>query len=342
MIVYVRGNAGENGIASLGDYINGLGGSFHRAYLFEKTFFVVSGIDMEQTCEHPAIEKIFRPGTPYQLAHRELNPEGTAVAVGGAVIGDGCVSVIAGPCSVENKQQLSEIAGFVKSAGAEVLRGGAYKLRTSPYTFQGLGEEGLKILKEVSEENNIPVVTEFTDTRDADLLFQYADIIQIGTRNSLNFPLLQLAGEMGKPVLLKRGQSSTVEEFLMASEHILSRGNSQVILCERGIRTFEDATRNTLDISAIPILKRATHLPVIADPSHAAGDSYLVPALALAAIAAGADGIMVEVHSAPQAALSDSGQALSFSQFSDMMENINKITGAFGKAAHAPLRGAER
>jgi 3-deoxy-7-phosphoheptulonate synthase len=235
---------------------------------------------------------------------------------------------MAGPCSVESLEQLLATAEHVKREGARVLRGGAYKPRTSPYSFQGLGPEGLRLLKEVSDKTGLPVVTEVMDVRQIEPVSEYADILQIGARNMQNFNLLSEVGKAGKPVLMKRGFSNTIEEFLMAAEYIAREGNDQIILCERGIRTFETATRNTLDISAVPVLKRLTHLPVVVDPSHAAGRSDIVPELSLAALAAGADGIIVEVHPDPQNALCDGPQSLDFEQFSLMMKEIREVAEA--------------
>jgi len=246
------------------------------------------------------------------------------IEVDGVKVGQGFV-VIAGPCSVEDEKQTIETAIAVKNAGAQMLRGGAFKPRTSPYAFQGLGLKGLKILKRAKEETGLPVVTEVMDPRDVSWVSEYADVLQIGARNMQNFSLLKEVGRSGKPVLLKRGMHSTIDEWLNSAEYILAEGNHDVILCERGIRTFEKTTRNTLDISAVPVVKKLTHLPVIIDPSHAAGHAYLVPSLSLAALAAGADGLMVEVHVNPDAALSDREQSLRPDEFSKLMEKIRRL-----------------
>jgi 3-deoxy-7-phosphoheptulonate synthase len=276
----------------------------------------------------PEVEKVMPVLKPYKLVSLEFKTEPTVVKVRDVEIGAGNFVVMAGPCSVESKEQLLETAKAVKAAGAKILRGGAFKPRTSPYSFQGLGLEGLKLLKEVSELTGLPVVTEVMDVRHIEAVAEYADILQIGARNMQNFNLLSEVGRAGKPVLMKRGFSNTVEELLMAAEYIAREGNDQIILCERGIRTFETSTRNTLDISAVPVLKRLTHLPVVIDPSHAAGRSDIVPELCLAAIAVGADGLLVEVHPDPKNALCDGPQSLNFKQFELMMQELKMVAGA--------------
>lgn len=279
----------------------------------------------------PEVEKVMPVLKPYRLVSLEFQPEPTVVDVRGVKIGGSNFIVMAGPCSVETKEQLFQTAQAVKEAGAKILRGGAFKPRTSPYSFQGLGVQGLKLLKEVSEATGLPVVTEVMDVRQIEDVKEHADILQIGARNMQNFNLLSEVGKAGKPVLLKRGFSNTVEELLMAAEYIAREGNDQIILCERGIRTFEVSTRNTLDISAIPVLKRLTHLPVVVDPSHAAGRSDIVPELCLAAIAAGADGLIVEVHPDPKNALCDGPQSLDLEQFQIMMEKLKQVAQALGR-----------
>jgi len=265
------------------------------------------------------------------LVDRHANKENTVINVNGIEIGGQNVIIIAGPCAVENREQLLETAKKVSEGGANILRGGAYKPRTSPYSFQGLGEEGLKYLSEARKLTGLPVVTEVMDTRLMELVCEYTDIVQIGSRSMHNFPLLKEAGKCRKPVLFKRGLMATIDEYLLAAEYILSEGNNQVMLCERGIRTFETSTRNTLDLSAIPVLKQRTHLPVIIDPSHGTGHSWLVPAMAKAAIAAGADGVMVEVHYKPLEALSDGGQSLYPNEFTQLVKDIEKIAHAIGR-----------
>ena len=272
----------------------------------------------------PGVEQVLLVSKPYKLASREFHPRDTAVEVKGVAVGGNEVIVMAGPCAVESEEQLLATAQAVKAAGATMLRGGAFKPRTSPYDFRGLGETGLKILAEVGKENRMPVITEVMSPDHVDLVAKYADVLQVGARNMQNFVLLDEVGKTNKPVLLKRGLSSTIQEWLLAAEYILAQDNDQVILCERGIRTFETQTRNTMDVSSIPIVERVSHLPIIADPSHAVGKWYLVPPLALAAVAAGADGIMVEVHQNPEEAFSDGPQSLLPSEFGKMMEEIKK------------------
>ena len=270
----------------------------------------------------PGVETVLTIEKPYKLAAREYAAGPTVVPLGKGGLGDGGFSVIAGPCSVENAEMLAATAEAVKQAGAIALRGGAFKPRTSPYSFRGLGQEALELLAAVREQTGLPVVTEVMDTRQVELVSQYADVLQVGARNMQNFSLLSEVGEAEKPVLLKRGLAATIEDFLLAAEYVLSCGNRQVILCERGIRTFERATRNTLDIAAIPVLKAETHLPVIVDPSHAAGRRDLVRPLALAAVAVGADGLLVEVHPDPDRARSDGDQSLDFKAFAGLMEDV--------------------
>jgi len=265
------------------------------------------------------------------MVNRNAKPGGTVIRVKGNELGGDAITVIAGPCAVESRDQLFTTARLVHQSGAKILRGGAFKPRSSPYNFQGLGEEGLKLLKEISIETGQAVVTEVMDTRQIELVSEYADILQIGSRNMQNFPLLKEAGHTKKPVLLKRGMMATIEEFLLAAEYILSQGNDQVILCERGIRTFETSTRNTLDLSAVPMLKQLSHLPVIVDPSHGTGLRWMVPSMAKAAIAAGADGVIMEVHFKPETALCDGQQSLSPDEFDTLMTDMRKIAEAVGR-----------
>ncbi len=279
----------------------------------------------------PGVEKIVVISAPYKLVSRQYRSQDTVVEVGGIQIGGKKVVVMAGPCSVESREIVMEVAKKVHQAGAKILRGGAFKPRTSPYSFQGLGEEGLQILQEAREKTGMPIVTELMDIRQLPLFEEYADIIQIGARNMQNFDLLKEVGRIQKPVLLKRGMGATIEELLMSAEYIMSEGNTQVILCERGIRTFENTTRFTLDINAIPVIKQLSHLPVIADPSHSTGQRELVISVARAAVAAGADGLIVEVHSNPEIAKCDGPQALLPPMFSDLMESLKKISHAIGR-----------
>ena len=262
---------------------------------------------------------------PYKLVNREFKPEDTIVCVGDARIGEGELTIIAGPCAIESENQALTIAKQVKEAGAQVFRGGAFKPRTSPYSFQGLGEEGLKILKTVREETGLPVVTEVMDTENFDIVEAYADIVQIGTRNMQNFSLLKRAGRSSRPILLKRGMAATIDEWLMAAEYVLEGGNSQVILCERGVRTFVNHSRNTLDLSAVPVIRKESHLPLIIDPSHAAGKRDQVLPLSRAAVAVEAHGLMVEVHHAPEQALSDGAQSLYPEQFADLCSQVRSV-----------------
>lgn len=279
----------------------------------------------------PGVSEVKGVAPPYPHVSREHQPVPTEVRVGEVIIGGEEVVVMAGPCSVESAEQLGAVGRSVAKEGARMLRGGAFKPRTSPYSFQGLGEEGLALLLKVGSETGMPVVTEVVAPEDIPVVASYADMLQIGARNMQNFRLLSEAGAQEKPVLLKRGISSTVEELLLAAEYIVSAGNSRVVLCERGIRTFETATRNTLDIAAVPVLKEKTHLPVIVDPSHAAGDRGLVPHLARAGIAAGADGLLVEVHNEPEVALSDGKQSLTLDGFAEMMDELRAMARAVGR-----------
>ncbi len=268
------------------------------------------------------------------LVRRSSRPEGTIVDVNGIKIGGKEIVIMAGPCAVENEEQLSETAKSVRAGGASLLRGGAFKPRTSPYSFQGLGKEGLEMLERARKLTGMPVVSEVMDTRQVETVARYADMLQIGSRNMQNFPLLKEAGRTSKPILLKRGMMATIEEYLNAAEYVLSQGNTQVVLCERGIRTFESSTRYTLDLNAIPVLKQRTHLPVIVDPSHGTGVRSLVPTMARASIAAGADGLLMEVHYRPEEALCDGSQSLYPEEFGMMMEDLRKIAEAVGRSIH--------
>jgi 3-deoxy-7-phosphoheptulonate synthase len=290
-------------------------------------------IDIDYIAAQDFVENVKRVQEPYKKANRKFHPGDTVITLPtGQKIGDGGLSLIAGPCSVENEEQICGIAADVKKAGAQFLRGGAFKPRTSPYAFQGLKAEGLELLKEAKKKTGLPIVTEIMSVRHIDMFLQAGvDIIQVGARNMQNFELLKELGKVKKPILLKRGLSSTIEELLMSAEYIMAGGNEQVILCERGIRTYETYTRNTLDISAIPILKRLSHLPVVVDPSHAGGIAWLVKPLALAAVAAGADGLIIEVHNNPSKALSDGAQSLTPKQFENVAEHILSAAKAFGR-----------
>jgi 3-deoxy-7-phosphoheptulonate synthase len=278
------------------------------------------------------VESVFPILQPYKLASKEVKKEPSIIRITDDLsIGGREIIIMAGPCSVESEEQIIETALAVKEAGAQVLRGGAFKPRTSPYSFQGLEEEGLKLLAKAREASGLPFVTEVVNPETAELVAEYADILQIGARNAQNFALLKKVGQLKKPVLLKRGMSMTIQEFLMSAEYVMSEGNQSVILCERGIRTFETATRNTLDLSAIPVLKEKTHLPVIADPSHGTGNYHYVAAMAFAAVAAGADGLMIEVHPDPEHASSDGPQSLKPKKFAMMMEKLRMFAEAAGR-----------
>jgi 3-deoxy-7-phosphoheptulonate synthase len=335
MVIVMKKNATEAEIDHVIKWIESVGYQAHPSRGVERTIIGVVGDDRgkEQlkSVEHlEGVEKTVLILKPYKLASRESQEGYTVISVGDVRIGGPEFVVMAGPCSVESEEQLMESAYIVKKGGAHILRGGAFKPRTSPYSFQGLEAEGLKLLKKAREKTGLPVVTEVMNTADVELVEEYADIIQIGARNVQNFPLLKKVGLARKPVLLKRGMMTTIEELLMSAEYILSSGNHQVILCERGIRTFETATRNTLDISAVPVLKELTHLPVIVDPSHAAGHwRYVIP-LAKATRAVGADGLMIEVHPEPDKALSDGIQSLKPEKFYQLMEELGTLEKIMG------------
>ncbi|HMM33177.1 MAG TPA: 3-deoxy-7-phosphoheptulonate synthase [Thermoanaerobaculia bacterium] len=279
----------------------------------------------------PGVLEVIKVSHPYKLVSREFHPEDTVVSIGGVPVGGTRLAIIAGPCAVETLEQTVTIAKEVRARGAHLLRGGAYKPRTSPYSFQGLGEEGLKILAAARDETGLPVVTEALDTSSIDVVAKYADCVQIGARNMQNFELLKAAGRTGKPVLLKRGMSATLEEFLLAAEYVLAEGNPNVVLCERGVRTFSDYTRNTLDLSVVPAVERLSHLPIVVDPSHGTGRRDKVGPMSLASIAAGADGVAIEVHHQPELALPDGPQALTPPMFSELMARLAPIAAAVGR-----------
>ncbi len=285
-----------------------------------------SRVDMELLSSLEIVDSVKRVSEPFKQANRKFHPEDTVIRVGDAVFGGGSFAMIAGPCSVESEEQIIEVATAVKEAGAQVLRGGAFKPRTSPYAFQGLKDEGIRLLLEAKKATGLPIVTEIMTITALDL-FDEVDIIQVGARNMQNFDLLKELGKTHKPILLKRGLANTLQELLMSAEYIMSEGNEQVILCERGIRTFETYTRNTLDLSAVPVLHELTHLPVVVDPSHATGKARLVPSMAAAAAAAGADGIMVEVHNNPACALCDGAQSITPAQFAKLSAQLTAIRG---------------
>ena len=335
MIVVMRAGADASAIEAVIGQIEKLGFQAHPSRGAERTIIGVIGderpIDPELFEILDQVERVVRILPPYKLASRDFKSDRTQVSVGDVTFGGKGIVVIAGPCSIESRQQLTETALAVKEAGAHALRGGAFKPRTSPYSFQGLGSEGLDLLRQVGAEVGMPVVTEVVAPGDVDEVKRYSDMLQIGTRNMQNYPLLHEAGRSGHPVLLKRGMSATIQELLMAAEYILSHRNYNVVLCERGIRTYETATRFTLDINAIGVLAELTHLPAIIDPSHATGKSSLVASASRAAIAAGADGIIVEVHPHPERAMSDGAQSLRPEQFATMMREIRDIAHAVGR-----------
>ena len=282
-------------------------------------------VDITQIQAHRIVEKVLKVQEPYKLASRAFHPADTIIDVCGHKIGGDNLTIIAGPCSVESRDQIITIGKAVKESGAHILRGGAFKPRTSPYSFQGMGEEGLKLLKDTKELTGLPIITEAMSTDDFDLVEEYADIIQIGARNMQNYDLLKKAGKANKPICLKRGMSATIEELLMSAEYIMAEGNQEVIICERGIRTFETYTRNTLDLSAITAIKQLSHLPIIIDPSHATGRWEMIEPMSKAAVAGGADGLMIEVHNDPEKALSDGQQSLRPERFDKLVDSVKKI-----------------
>ncbi|TKJ44124.1 3-deoxy-7-phosphoheptulonate synthase [Candidatus Aerophobetes bacterium Ae_b3b] len=336
MVITLKPGTTEKGIQHVLDKIKELGFTPHVSKGAERTIIGVIGENAIRSREifqaMFIVESVMPISRPYKLVSREFKSEDTVVKVGNVEIGGNKeIAVMAGPCAVESRTQLLKVAQEVKEAGARILRGGAFKPRTSPYSFQGLGEEGLKYLAEASEVTHLPVVTEARNVRQVELVARYAHIVQVGARNMQNFDLLKEVGRGKKPVLLKRGMSSTVKEFLMSAEYILSSGNYDVILCERGIRTFEDGTRFTLDLSAVSLIKQLSHLPVIVDPSHATGNRDLIGPMSRAAIAAGSDGLMIEVHSRPEEALSDGFQSIRPDDFRKLMKEVRSVARALGR-----------
>jgi 3-deoxy-7-phosphoheptulonate synthase len=332
MIIVMQPHASAEQIAYVVSQVEAGGYRVHLSQGEERTIIGVIGDDRPVQSEQfealDGVEKTVPILKPFKLASREMHPADTLVPLDGIKVGGPRLAVIAGPCSVESRSQILEAALAVKEAGATALRGGAYKPRTSPYSFQGLGEEGLQLLAEARNMTGLPIVTEAMSEDQVGLVARYADVIQIGARNMQNYPLLNTAGRSGRPVLLKRGLMSTIEELLMSAEYILAQGNTRVMLCERGIRTFEKYTRNTTDINAVPVLKRMTHLPVILDPSHSTGKYDYVIAVAKAAVAAGADGLIVEVHPRPEKALSDGAQSLRPEKFAQLVREVRRIAEA--------------
>ena len=337
MIVVMEPGASDQVVNSVVDKLKSMGFDIHLSRGIEKTVIGAVGerrAEAAQAVEAMSgVEKVVPILHPFKLAGLQFKSERTVVRVGEVEFGGTKIVNVAGPCAVESREQLLVAAKAVKEAGADMLRGGAFKPRTSPYTFQGLEEEGLKILAEAREATGLPFVTEVVNPRDIELVASYADMLQVGTRNMQNYTLLKELGRIMKPVMLKRGLSATIEEWLMAAEYVVSAGNWNVVLCERGIRTFETFTRNTLDVSAIPAVRSLSHLPVIVDPSHATGKSRLVPAVSLAAIAAGVDGLMVEVHPNPSEALSDGPQSLSPDEYKEMLAKVKPLAAAMGRWA---------
>ncbi len=335
MIIVMKHNAAAEEISQVVDHVESLGFRAHLSRGEERTIIGMIGDERPLDPEHfevfEGVERVVRILHPFKLASRDFHPEDSVVKINGISVGTQQVVVMAGPCSVESRAQMMETAAAVKTAGAHILRGSAFKPRTSPYAFQGLGLKGLELLREARDEFQLPIITEVMSPQDVTLVAQYADILQVGARNMQNFALLHAVGEIQKPVLLKRGLMSTIEELLMAAEYILSHGNQRVMLCERGIRTFETATRNTFDINAIPVLKSLTHLPVIADPSHGTGKWELVAPIARGAVAAGADGVIVEVHCDPAHALSDGAQSLKPDKFTALVADVRRIAAAIGR-----------
>jgi len=337
MVVVMTAEAGETEVDGVVDRVRAAGGDAFVSRGMSRTIVgLVGDVDHLDTLNlrgMPGVSDVVRISAPYKLVSREHHRERSVIRVAGVPIGPDTLTVIAGPCAVETAEQTLASALMARAAGASLLRGGAYKPRSSPYAFQGLGEAGLKILAEVRAETGLPIVTEVVDPGDVDLVACYADMLQVGTRNMQNFPLLQAVGGVGKPVMLKRGMNATIEEWLMAAEYIAQRGNLDIVLCERGIRTFETATRNTLDLSAVPLIRSLSHLPIVVDPSHATGHRDLVRPMALAAVAAGADGLLVEVHPNPDEALSDGPQSLTLAQFSSLMDDVRHLGAALSNVA---------
>jgi len=336
MIIVLKPGATDQEVSHIVDKVKKLGLTPHVSKGTERTIIGVIGpeeiLQVTPLEVFPGVEKVMPVLAPYKLVSREFKRDDSLIDLGkGVAIGGKKIIVMAGPCAVEGLDTLSEIASLVKKSGATVLRGGAFKPRTSPYSFQGLGEEGLKLLNKVGNDLGLVTISEVMDPRDVSLVAKYIDVLQIGARNMQNFNLLKEVGLTKKPVLLKRGLSSTIKELLMSAEYIMAGGNFNVILCERGIRTFEDATRNTLDISAVPVVKQLSHLPIIVDPSHAAGKWGLVPALSKAAVAAGADGLIIEVHTHPEDAKSDGAQSLIPGNFATLVEELRVIAKAVGR-----------
>lgn len=335
MVIVMKDSAGEADIEAASAKLKEMGFEVHRVNGVNRTVLGAVGdkreVDPRLFELMEGVHEVLRISEPYKLASRTFHPENSLIRFGDVEIGGESVIIMAGPCAVEDEEQIHTIAGIVKEAGAKVLRGGAFKPRTSPYTFQGLGEAGLRYLKEAGQTHGMAVVSEVIEAKDVELVAEYVDVLQVGARNMQNYPLLRKLGSIRKPVLLKRGMAATIEELLMAAEYIMAGGNYNVIVCERGIRTFEKYMRNTLDIAAIPVVKKWSHLPIIADPSHGTGRRDKVAPMARAAVAAGADGLIIEVHHQPEKALSDGAQSLYPHQFTRLVEELRMIAWAIGR-----------
>jgi len=340
LILLLRGDATDEQIAHVVERVREMGLQAHLSRGTHRTIVGIIG-DEDQTREAPlraipGVADVIPVLPPYKLASRDAHPRDSVVDVSGVKIGGGYLAMIAGPCSVEEPDRMDRIAAAVSASGANIFRGGAFKPRTSPYAFQGLGEEGLRILREAGHKHGMPVVTEVTDPRNVEMVAEYADMLQIGARNMQNFVLLTEAGKTRRPVLLKRGMSATVTDLLMSAEYILSQGNSQVVLCERGVKGFDNATRNLYDVASVALVKRLSHLPIIVDPSHATGRPDLIPACALAGLAVGADGVHIEVHDCPEVAKSDGPQALLPAQYDSLMVQMKALAKLFNKQVSTP------
>ena len=342
MIVVMNGTANQEDIEKIVDKLKSMGLDLDISKGEKRSILGIIGdtsiLESFPFYAYAGVEKVLRVLKPFKLASREFKDKSTTIKLKGITIGGKELAIIAGPCAIENEEQIFTIAGELSKRGVKILRGGAFKPRTSPYSFQGLGEEGLKLMSRAAREFGLSIITEVMSVEQVDLVAEYADILQVGARNMQNFMLLKELGRIKKPVMLKRGMSATLEELLLSAEHILSNGNRQVILCERGIRTFETYTRNTLDLSAIPSLKKLSHLPVIVDPSHGTGRWKLVGPMAKSAIVAGADGLMIEVHPNPKAALSDGAQTLNFKNFSQLLKEMSAIANVTGREIILPVR----
>jgi 3-deoxy-7-phosphoheptulonate synthase len=339
MVVVMEATASEAQIQQVIERLNEFGFDVHRSSGVSQTVLGAIGVQPDFDTRHirllDGVANVFRVTSPYKFASRDWHPEDSLIDVAGVEVGGREVIVMAGPCSVESEAQIEQSAAAVAAAGGKILRGGVFKPRTSPYAFQGMGEAGLKLLREAADRHNLRVVTEIMDLSQIDVLLPMTDLLQVGARNMQNFAMLKELGKSGKAVLLKRGISATIDEWMMSAEYILAQGNSNVILCERGIRTFETYTRNTLDLSAVPVVKKKSHLPIIVDPSHATGLRDKVTPMARAAVAAGCDGLMIEIHPDPPSALSDGPQSLYLEQFTELMRQIRLIADAIDREVHA-------